>query len=375
MRYGFLIVLAVLLGSIIWTCRCFWHILPLPSWGKWAFTVLYVLSFLVIFPHFIWGDRMSLSLATATYELGTSWMIFFLYALILFAILYLGKVFRIVPGTFLKDSLPGSCTVLGIIAFLLICGNLHYRHKHREVIDICTEKYLERPLTLVLASDLHVGYCNRRAELSRWVDLINAENPDIVLFAGDIVDGALRPVREGRYEEEFRRLEQEVYACLGNHEYISGSNGSEKFYADAGITLLKDSSVCSQGIRITGRDDRANPSRKALEDIAPADSLFTILLDHQPSHLEEAEAAGVDFQFSGHTHHGQVWPLNWITDAIFEKAFGHYQKGNTRYYISSGLGLWGGKFRIGTRSEYIVLRLHNPVQGSSESHSGTENSR
>lgn len=69
------------------------------------------------------------------------------------------------------------------------------------------------------------------------------------------------------------------------------------------------------------------------------------------------KSAGADFQFSGHTHHGQIWPGNWLTDAMFEKAFGAYQRGDTRYYISSGMGIWGGKFRIGTRSEYIVLKL------------------
>jgi len=74
---------------------------------------------------------------------------------------------------------------------------------------------------------------------------------------------------------------------------------------------------------------------------------------------EEAQQAGIDFQLSGHTHHGQVWPISWITDAIYEQAFGPLQKGNTQYYISSGLGIWGGKFRIGTRSEYIVGTLHN----------------
>ena len=109
----------------------------------------------------------------------------------------------------------------------------------------------------------------------------------------------------------------------------------------------------------SGRDDRSNPDRLPLKELVPADTLFTLLLDHQPYHLEEAERCGVDFQFSGHAHHGQVWPGNWITDAMYEKAFGAHQRGNTRYYVSSGLGIWGGKFRIGTRSEYIVLTLHS----------------
>ena len=84
---------------------------------------------------------------------------------------------------------------------------------------------------------------------------------------------------------------------------------------------------------------------------------YTILLDHQPHNLTEAETAGIDFQFSGHTHHGQVWPISWITDMIYDNAYGYSQKGLTRYYVSSGMGIWGGKFRIGTQSEYLLLTL------------------
>ena len=86
-------------------------------------------------------------------------------------------------------------------------------------------------------------------------------------------------------------------------------------------------------------------------------SSFLILLDHQPYHLEQAERQHIDFQFSGHTHHGQVWPISWITESIYECAFGAHKRGHTNYYVSSGLGIWGGKFRIGTRSEYVVLNL------------------
>ena len=84
---------------------------------------------------------------------------------------------------------------------------------------------------------------------------------------------------------------------------------------------------------------------------------YTILLDHQPYHLEEAQQCGIDFQFSGHTHYGQVWPVSWLEDIIYEDAFGPLRKGRTGYYVSSGIGIWGGKFRIGTRSEYIVAEL------------------
>ena len=163
--------------------------------------------------------------------------------------------------------------------------------------------------------------------------------------------------------EEFRRLTAPVYACLGNHEFYSGEQGAQQFYHDAGIHLLRDSAVVVGDLCIIGRDDRTNMHRESLGKIMEENSFhipqstFLILLDHQPYHLEQAERHHIDFQFSGHTHHGQVWPISWITESIYECAFGSYQRGNTRYYISSGLGIWGGKFRIGTRSEYVVATI------------------
>jgi predicted MPP superfamily phosphohydrolase len=116
-----------------------------------------------------------------------------------------------------------------------------------------------------------------------------------------------------------------------------------------------------KGINVIGRDDRSNPQRKPLEQLmAGVDkSKYTIVLDHQPYHLEEAEHCGADFQLSGHTHYGQLWPISWIEDAMYEDAFGPLQKGKTQYYVTSGIGIWGGKFRIGTHSEYLVATLKN----------------
>jgi hypothetical protein len=210
-----------------------------------------------------------------------------------------------------------------------------------------------------MLSDLHLGYHNPRKELARWVDLINAENPDVVLIAGDVIDMSMRPLVEENMAEEMRRLEAPVYACLGNHEYYSSEPLAEQFYRDARIQLLRDTCLVVGDLCIMGRDDRTNLRRRNIDELARmADhTKYIILLDHQPYHLEEAEQAGVDFQLSGHTHRGQVWPISWITDALYECSFGSHQRGKTRYYISSGIGIWGGKFRIGTRSEYVVATL------------------
>ena len=206
---------------------------------------------------------------------------------------------------------------------------------------------------------MHLGYHNRKPELARWVDLINAEKPDLVLFGGDVIDLSLRPVMEGNYAEEFHRVEAPMMAVLGNHEFYSDVIRAEQFFQDAGIQLLRDAVAHFKGVNIIGRNDRTSSERACLSDLTKGLEGFTLVLDHQPYHLEEAEQEGVDFQFSGHTHRGQVWPLSWITDAMYEKAWGYLRRGNTQYYVSSGLGIWGAKTRVGTRSEYLVLHVTN----------------
>lgn len=134
-----------------------------------------------------------------------------------------------------------------------------------------------------------------------------------------------------------------------------------QFCREAGIVLLRDSVACLGGdIVVVGRDDRTNLRRKPLRQLmegVDTRGRYVIEMDHQPYHLEEAQQAGVDFEFAGHTHYGQVWPLSWITRAIYEDAFGPLSKGHTQYWVSSGIGIWGPKFRIGTRSEYIVATV------------------
>jgi predicted MPP superfamily phosphohydrolase len=102
-----------------------------------------------------------------------------------------------------------------------------------------------------------------------------------------------------------------------------------------------------------------NHQRKSLKELVKnADSaLPLLLLDNEPYHLEEAEENGIDLQFSGHTHQGQLFPMNLIVNRMYEVAHGYKQKGNTHYFVSSGLGLWGPPFRIGTQSEIIVFNI------------------
>ena len=338
-----------------------WCLLPL-SW-IWKVLILALMTgaFLLLFTGF-WRmtDRMPMPLAIAVYEIGTSSIIILLYLFMVFLLLDIGRLLHLLPRTlFYNNWWTVGGIALGMFV-LFLYGYLHYQHKHREEIQLSTEKQLSKPMKIVAMSDLHIGYHNRRNELHRWVEMINAEQPDLILIAGDIIDGSMRPVIEQQMHEEFKLLKAPVYACIGNHEYYSGEPRARQFYQEANIHLLQDSCVTVGDLCIIGRDDRTNFHRDSLDVLMKkADrSKYCILLDHQPYHLDQAERQQVDLLFSGHTHHGQVWPISWITEHVYECAFGSYQRGNTRYYISSGLGLWGGKFRIGTRSEYVVITLN-----------------
>ena len=355
MRGGFLAIMALVLLLTVYACWHLWRITP-QGW-KWVVVGLFLAWMASMFAGFKYMESIPVKAACVLYEVGNTWLIAFMYLLIVFVLADIASLCHLLPKTLLKDSALGLFSAIGIVALILTLGAIHYHHKYREELTITTDKPLEKPLTIVLASDLHIGYHNRKAELGRWVDLINAEKPDLVLIGGDIIDRSLRPVTEGHYEEEFRRIDAPVMAVLGNHESFVDTKRAEEFFQDGGIVLLKDSVAHFKGVDIIGRKDRAFAGRAALGDLTTGLEGFTLLLDHQPLYLEEAEAAGIDFQFSGHTHHGQVWPISWFTDLLFEKAWGYYRKGDTQYYTSSGLGLWGAKVRIGTRSEYLVLRV------------------
>lgn len=358
-------MLAFILMPILGIVYVSWHIwtlLPLPTMWRGGIVGLFVAAFLLMFAGFLGvNERLPLSLSKVVYEIGNSMIMILLYLVLVFVVLDICRWVHVVPKAWLSQN---GYTAVGITCFMVLLlgyGYWHFQNKYRQELTLDTQKKVsdvagKKEKKIVLLSDLHLGYHIDRKEFARWVDIINAEHPDLILIGGDIIDISVRPLFLEDVASEFHRLKAPVYACLGNHEYYASEPKAKEFYDKAGVVLLRDSVATVDGITIIGRDDRTNTHRKSLKDLMrQVDARhYTILLDHQPYHLEEAEQAKIDFQFSGHTHDGQVWPISWITRAMYEKSFGYLKKGNTQYYVSSGMGIWGAKFRIGTRSEYVV---------------------
>ena len=348
-----------MLAAIPYVAWRIYKILPVKKWLKLSLLAVYCLAVVACALSAIGLiDLLPMPLARFTYIFGNSWVIFMIYATILFVLMDVLRLMRLLPARALENSIAGSAVVFGLIAVLLTYGAIHYRHKYREEMTVESAK-IDQPLKIVLLSDLHIGYHNSHRELSRWVDLINAEKPDLVLLGGDLMDRSLRAAIADHDASRLLKIQAPVYACRGNHEYHAGIEASDAFYKTAGITLVVDSVVSVRGISLVCREDVINETRRPLHRLMKMvpKGQFTIVLDHEPTDLLEAQLNNVDFQFSGHTHNGQVWPLNWLERMVFENSYGQLKKGDTRYYVTSGMGIGGGRFRIGTRSEYLVLNL------------------
>lgn len=358
MKMFFLIIMGAYLGGNIYIYIRLMQTLSgvalplriLLSFLFWAMALMLLVSMLMR------DVQIPTSIAKAMFNLGSIWMVFTLYMVLALTVFDCAKIF--VP-----TIRWGFIYALGMTTALLIYGYYNYRHPKIEYIDITLDKPLSgNEVRIAAISDVHLGNGTDKVALKRYIKLINSQKPDLILICGDLIDNSIVPVKQQRMEEELRKLQAPmgIYMAAGNHEYISRIEQCEEFLQKTPITLLRDSiAILPCGIQIVGRDDRHNHRRKSLEKLLDRvdNTKPIIVLDHQPYNLAEVDATGVDIQLSGHTHHGQVWPLSLLTDYIYEQSHGYRKWSNTHIYVSSGLSLWGPPFRIGTNSEMAIITI------------------
>ena len=330
-----------------------------PKRVKAACLIFQCLAVLSTFISFFFRDvAFPLWFTRLIYSFGNGWLVFTLYMVLLLAVTDIIGIFRKFRYGFFVSLL----LTFSILAY----GYYKYWNPVKEEIDITIGKPLKNGLAslkIVALSDLHLGSGSYKNWLQQRVDEINDCKPDLILIGGDLIDNSLVPVRNTVLEDIVNRLlaPMGIYAVPGNHEYFSNVDECRKWLDEnTPIRMLRDEVVTLPcGLQIVGRDDRQNRRRLPLERVVEQvnDTLPTVLLDHQPSDLGVAARNNIDLQFSGHTHHGQIWPLTLLTDRLFELSYGFRKIGNTCYYVSSGLGLWGPPFRIGTESEFVVFNI------------------
>lgn len=270
------------------------------------------------------------------------------------------------PAKTLRMLFWGVTATVGIV---LVAGHVNARipRVHRVAIPIAKPADGIRSIRIALISDIHLGTIVGRKRLESILETVHALDPDLILLAGDIVDEDLGPVIKENIGETLRSIKAPmgVYGITGNHEYIGGAAKAVAYLEEHGVTMLRDSAVVlPHGITLAGREDRSSRQFGGAQR-KPLDVLLggirrdrpVILMDHQPFDLDSVARAGVDLQVSGHTHHGQLWPFNHITQLVYEKSWGYLRKGETQFYVSSGVGSWGPPIRLGNRPEIVELIL------------------
>lgn len=354
-------------------------VLALPSQTK--YTGLFTAMFIFLAGSYIVGrilERVWQSWISDMFTwVGAFWLAamlyFFLIVVVVDIISLLGWMLPFLPSFLIHPTAELKSiylyTSVGIVGLLLVIGHINAINPRIRTIEINTGKKAvgKKEVTIAMASDIHLGTIIGPRRVGKLVNTINGLKPDMVLFAGDVVDEDLKPVIRQNLGESLRKISAPlgVYAITGNHEYIGGAEAACKYLEEHGITMLRDKVVNIKGMfYLAGREDRsinsfAGKQRMTLEALLSGldRERPIVLMDHQPFQLHEAEKQNVTLQLSGHTHYGQLWPLNYIIDAIYEIGMGEKQIGNTHFYVSPGYGTWGPPVRIGHRPEIAFIRL------------------
>ncbi len=308
--------------------------------------------------------------------IGSYWLAAMYYLLLILLALDLLRVINrwtsISPSSWRGSFSHVTLGALALVAIILIYGTWNSLHPVVSNYEVTLNKKSSSldTMRVVVVSDIHLGWIVGIDRLIQMTNLINSLEPDLVLLPGDIVDEGVDLETEQEIPEALRSLHPRfgTYAAMGNHEYISGNaEATIEFLNSAKVTVLRDQwTEVTDGFYVLGRDDASRHrfnghARLELSTLMvnlDKNKLPVILMDHEPFNLEVSEKEGVDLQFSGHTHLGQIFPNNYITGAIYEQDWGYIRKNSFQAIISCGFGTWGPPIRTGNRPEIVNVLVH-----------------
>jgi predicted MPP superfamily phosphohydrolase len=349
------------------------------GWSGWSwmkpglsarFKVIYIAALLFLAVSFILARVFDQALILGV--IGSYWLAVFSLLLLLLPVvhllLWLSRLTSLPRHRIQKWA---GVVTLAVLAALLGFGSFNAYSPVVREYDIQINKPANGldKLRIVMAADMHFGLLSGPGHAKRLVNEINALQPDLVLYPGDLIDDNLDAYVKSGIGDIIAGINAPygVYASLGNHDKLDGP--IEELIAaleQSNMRVLYDETITLDNkLTLIGRKDRTEAERSALDALMQdaASELPVIVMEHQPYDLDIAEQNGVDLMVSGHTHRGQIAPANLITNALFENDWGHLQKGTFHSIVTSGFGFWGPPIRIGSRSEIVLINV--TFQGSS----------
>lgn len=266
----------------------------------------------------------------------------------------------------------GGVGAVVLTAAVFLYGYVNIRHAVR------TEYSVEAPVSLraegykiVFLSDLHHGLATNASSLRRLAERLDAEDADLVILGGDIVDErtTLEEMREAFSILGGIKNRLGIYYVYGNHDrspYARSPNYTERDVQTALNeseirALVDETRVVDDALTLVGRED-AGRRRRSLAELTRKTSASTarILVDHQPVDYDQAARDGYSLILSGHTHAGQIFPFGLVTGITHHSSLNYgllKLEGGTTAIVSSGISGWGVPIRTSKHSEYVVVRL------------------
>lgn len=241
----------------------------------------------------------------------------------------------------------------------------------------------DKHLKAVLVADLHMGYAIGVDHITNMVEKINQQDADIVIIAGDIFDNSYDGMDDPEgIKAQLRSIKSKygVYAVYGNHDIdekiLMGftfdwggkqlhSEKMTNFMKECNIKLINDESVLiNDEFYLVGRRDTDKPGTEdgtraeiseLTKDLDKTKPIF--VLSHEPDELQKTADAGADIDFSGHTHDGQLFPVNLTIGLFWENPCGMIKKDNMYSIVTSGVGVYGTFMRVGTDAEICSVDI------------------
>lgn len=335
------------------------------------YTVIYILIALIypvsnFFSEDYSGFPVSMVAVVANYILPF-YLYLFLFVMVFDIFLFFNLIFKLVPSEKLENAgfkVKGLTVILICSIALVIAGIINFNtiRTTEYKIDIPARSSAIRHLKIAFVADLHLKKESDNHFVERFAEKLKKINPDLMVFGGDIIEGDRNDENLFLSEKVLSGIKAKygVFAVLGNHEHYAGQDKGS-FFDRAGIKVLCDSNiVLNNSFNLLGRNDSHIRTRKQIDELLKSvnDALPVILIDHRPTEIEQVSRTSVDVQLSGHTHNGQLFPINFITGRVYELSMGYRKIGSTHFFVTSGIRLWGPPVRTTGKSEIMVIEIN-----------------
>jgi predicted MPP superfamily phosphohydrolase len=365
MRYLIFILIYTILAIYIFLRLK--HLISSKRSQRWYKVVYLVL--VVIYPLSLTYEHWNMNLLLQALSFLSDYLLPFFFYVFLFLLVFelfliINRLFRFVSEETRRSHSFRMYALSAIIllpAIIVIAGiiNLNTIRITEYQVEVPGKRSQLDHLRIAFVCDAHIQESTHMRFIEQYVRKVNALEPDILLYGGDLVEGDYRKEVTPSIQSVLGTIQTTygAYGVPGNHEYYGGFD-MHKFYRESGITLLIDTVIRIDSlIYLAGRNDQYAGARLTSQELLgslPLD-LPVILLDHRPTELQEASLTATAIQFSGHTHGGQLFPLQLITRHIYELNRGYRKIRNTHFFVSCGLRLWGPPVKTAGKSEILLV--------------------